>query len=935
MASTARTALAGLLVLGAALTAPAAAPSWPAEGTAEDKAAARVNGPAISSVFNLEAGPPVTRDDVVGLAAAPAAADQAAFGFAALKKAQSLPVARSDVPWQQVGRGEGLEEDPERGALTSGRLNATGITLSLADDPRDTTGSTIYVGSGGGLWKTTNAGRTFTQLDLPAVPVGGLAVDPSDPDTVIAATGQAFQGGGEGGGLGVFVSRDAGRTWTRPSANVGGNGGQQVSFTPDGSAVFVATDRGLWRSTDRGASFVNVQLPTNAAGTAPAAGTPVGSWTSDVKVRPGAPNEIYAAVGYVAGNVQIEGGIDAAPGNGLYLSTTGGAPGSFTRVDVSSPVTGWTQNPKGSDDPIGRTRLAFTPDGKHLYALVADAGLRGGRSVGDQAIPLGLGSDTSLNGLYLTDLTLPTSVWTLEGTSESLAVAPGGSQVILSGASLLGFQPGIQAWYNGWIAVDPLNPARVFLGEEETYVSISDPRLPGTSGFKVIDRYFSPCSPDCPPETPIYGGLSTHPDQHEGLPIRSGSTTRLWSGNDGGTFYQDAHATTDQTGFDNGGWKSVATYNTLLPYRAVKGSDGSVIAGLQDNGTVKWEQGNPTALAICGGDGTGVATAPENPNTFYCQENGSLSVTTDGGKTTSGTGSPAAPAFQPAAFLMDPLDERHLMIADSSVYETLKGSASTSEDWIETFTTPNGETIEAVDAYGANAYAAFCGACSSSVIAGIDALDRGLATNVDDGCESVAGTNKCWHLAKLKGMPDREIFALAIDPENRRTVYLATVAPSVVKVDFGDPARIVMSTDAGHTVRDISGDLPRGNVYDVKVDGENVYAAHDLGVFTAVKGTTSWKRLGPNLPVGRVYGLSFSADRTELVASTYGSGVWTQKLARKAVLPTGPRGGDSGGPGGRIPATGGLPLAGLGLVLLVMALGVRAARGRSVRPSAG
>lgn len=923
------TLLAGSAVLATALLAPAAVPSWPAEGTAEDKAAARANGPALSAVFNLEAGPPVTRDEVIGLAAAPAA-DQAAFGFAALKKAQSLPVARAGVPWEQVGRGQGLEEDGTRGALTSGRLNATGITLSLADDPRDTTGSTIYVGSGGGLWKTTDAGRTFAQLDLPAVPVGGLAVDPSDPDTVIAATGQAFQGGGEGGALGVFVSRDAGRTWARPSQNVGGNGGQQVSFTPDGT-VFVATDRGLWRSTDRGASFVNVNLPTNAAGTAPAANTPVGSWTSDVKVRPGAPNEIYAAVGYVAGNVQLAGGIDAAPGNGLYLSTTGGAPGSFRRVDVSSPVTGWKQNPKGSDDPIGRTRLAFTPDGRHLYALVADAGLRGGRSVGDQAIPLGLGSDTSLNGLYLTDLAQPVSAWSLEGTSESLAVAPGGSQVILSGFSLLGFQPGIQAWYNGWVAVDPLNPARVFLGEEETYVSVSDPRLPGTSGFKVIDRYFSACSPDCPPETPIYGGLSTHPDQHEGLPIRSSDTTRLWSGNDGGTFYQDAHATTDQTGFDNASWKSVATYNTLLPYRAVKGSDGSVIAGLQDNGTVKWEEGVATALAICAGDGTGVATAPDRPNTFYCQENGSLSVTTDGGRTLSDTGSPAAPAFQPAAFVMDPLDERHLMIADSSVYETLKGSASTSEDWIETFATANGETIEAVDAYGATAYAAFCGACSSSVIADIDSLDRGLATNVDEGCESVAGTNKCWHLALLKGMPDREIVSLAIDPEDRRTIYLGTVAPSVVRVDFGDPARVVMSNDAGDTVRDISGNLPLGNVYDVKVDGDNVYAAHDLGVFTALKGTSTWSRLGPNLPVGRVYGLSFSADRTELVASTYGSGVWTQKLARKAVLPTAPRGGQTG----RIPATGGAPLAGLALVLLVLALAVRAARGRSARPSAG
>ncbi|MCU1588428.1 MAG: hypothetical protein JWN31_1921, partial [Frankiales bacterium] len=534
--------------------------------TAADRAAAAKNGPSLSASMNLEAGPKESRDDIAALAAA-GSADQTAFGFSALQAARKLGTMSPKTTWKQVGTGAGFEENINRGALVSGRLPNTGITLSLAADPRDTTASTVYVGSGGGLWKTTNAGKSFTQMAVPAVPVGGVGVDPSNPSIVVAATGQAFQGGGEGGALGAFVSHDAGKTWSRPAANVGGNGGQQVSISPKG-VIFVATDRGLWRSTNHGASFVNVALPTNAAGTAPAANTPVGSWTTDVQVRPGKPDEVYAAVGYVAGNVALPDGTPAAPGNGLYKSTAGGAPGSWHRIDISSPLTGWEQNPTESSDPIGRTRLAFTPSGDALFALVADAGNRSSRTIADQAIPAGLLHTTSLNGLYRTstlDAGLPVGpVWTLEATSETLVAAPGSAQPILSAASLLGYNPGIQAWYNGWVQVDPVTPSRVFLGEEESYVSVIDPALPGPSLFKVIDRYVSPCSlvmnGACPDGTPIFGGVSTHPDQHAGLPLKNGSTTRLWTGNDGGSFYQDEHGTTDTTGFDNEHWKTVASY---------------------------------------------------------------------------------------------------------------------------------------------------------------------------------------------------------------------------------------------------------------------------------------------------------------------------------------------------------------------------------------
>jgi hypothetical protein len=903
--------------------------------------AASPNGPSLDHLFHLEAAPALSRDSAAALAASPAGTDPAAFDLAALQAAQRLPVASSNLHWQQFGKGGGIVEDATKGALVEGRLRDTGIVLSIAADPRDATGGTVYSGSGGGLWKTTDAGKTWTQMAIPSMPVGGVGVSPTNPDLVVAATGQAFQGGGEGGGLGVYVSRDAGRTWTRPAKNVQGNGGQQVSISPNGT-IFVATDRGLYRSTDNGASFTDVALPTNAAGTAPYTASAVGSWTSDVKVRPGHPDDIYAAVGYVAGQIKTPDGQDAAPGNGLYRSTRDGAPGTWKRVDVTGP-TGWEQNPTESSDPIGRTKLAFTPDGTGLYALVADPGNRSGRSVADQAIPLGLGHDTSLNGLYYSTTfdaegTAPT--WFLKADSETLTAAPGSSQPILSAASELGYQPGIQAWYNGWVAVDPVTPSRVFMGEEETYVSTANAAGPGPATFAVVDRYVSPCalatSAACPSGTPIYGGLSTHPDQHAGVPVKSGSTTRLWSGNDGGIFRQDAHSTNDQSGFDNEHWVSGASYNTLLPYRAVMGDDGSVIAGLQDNGTVKYYPGERDPVIICGGDGTGVAIDPDNANVFYCQANGSLSVTTDGGRTTSDAGAPAASAFLPAAFVMDPTNAKHLVIGDTSVYETTKGQASKGDtapgagngDWKDVFDNPSSKAMSAVDAYGAAVYEAFCAVCSSSVKLGIAATDRGIATNVKPGCTPKSGAADCWHVASLKGMPARQIQALAIDPANNRNLYIATGIPSVVRVDFGGLAapRVLLSTDGGETVHDVSGNLPRGNTWDIKVAGKRVYVATDLGVFTAPLGGKTWSRFGAGLPLVRTFGLSISADRTRLVAATYGAGVWALPLAGgKAALPApaapsaatpSSGSGSTASGGGHLAATG--PSAGMATLSLLL-----------------
>lgn len=136
-----------------------------------------------------------------------------------------------------------------------------------------------YFGAvGGGLWKTTDGGQSWapvTDGQLTSSSVGAVAVAESNPDVVYIGTGETQLRGNIMQGDGVYKSTNAGKTWT----NIGLRNTQAIArvrihpTNPD--IVYVAAlghpygpneERGIFRTTDGGKSWKKVLYKSDKAG---------------------------------------------------------------------------------------------------------------------------------------------------------------------------------------------------------------------------------------------------------------------------------------------------------------------------------------------------------------------------------------------------------------------------------------------------------------------------------------------------------------------------------------------------------------------------------------------------------------------------------------------------------------------------------------------
>jgi len=717
--------------------------------------------------------------------------------------------------------------------------NVAGRITALAVD-----GATIYAGAAdGGVWKSTDGGANWTPIfdQMPTLSIGALAVNPAD-HSLWVGTGEANTNADSYFGQGVFRSADGGASF----ALVGGT--ELASHTIyrlafDGSGkVYAATSQGLYRraAADTTSAWTLVLKPDPN----PTGNPYKTSFITDVAVRPGTNGSVVlAADGWRGGGTAGD-----TAYNGFYLSTTGGDFGTYTELAPSGDI-------NAAD--IGRTTFAYAADGSKLYAVV------------ESPSKLLAGLASVLQGVFVSANGDPAGPWTLIADANKLCASGSGLAPCPSG-----YEPGVQAWYNQNIAVDPGNPNHVIFGLEEEYQSFD-----GGATITTISPYWNyafACDANntCP--------LTTHPDEHA-IAIQ-GNT--LLIGNDGGVYSRDLENTAPK-----GGWTDLnTTLHVLQYYDAEAGKSQGGLAtwgGLQDNGTTVLYPRAGTNLTPAGGDGGGVIVNPDNAQATvgeYVYLN--MYLTTDGGHnfrtiTPSCLDAVAAPIANcdPNPRFIAPLstdvnNANHWVVGgeyvwtDTQAWNTVCDAASNRCDWTNVHDTGAGHSITAITANGNTIYAGWCGPCNSG---GSHPFASGIDTNYGGA----------WHTINAPNLPNRYIAGVTVDPKNPAHVFAVYNGYSRRWIPNAGTGHVFESTDGGNTFTDISGNLP-----DVPSDAL-VYARGDLalgtdaGAFFATDGqgaNTAWSRLGTGLPNVSLNNLRLSPDGNTLLAATHGRGLWTLHL---------------------------------------------------------
>lgn len=274
------------------------------------------------------------------------------------------PSMYAGLKWRNIG--------PFRG----GRVN--GVT-GVPGQPH-----TFYFGSvGGGLWKTTNAGRTWLPVfdSQPIASIGAVTVAPSNPNTVYVGTGENAVRSQITFGNGMYKSTDAGKTWTHIGLEKTRQIGRVVVDPRDPNIVFVAAlghvygpnpDRGVFRSKDGGATWEKVLFKNENVG------------AIDISMDPTNSRVLYASLWNTRRPPWSIYPPSYGPGSGLYKTTDGG--NTWNQLTTGLPAEG-----------VGRIGVAVAPSQPNrVYAIIDakegglyrsdDAGATWSKMSGDQRI---------------------------------------------------------------------------------------------------------------------------------------------------------------------------------------------------------------------------------------------------------------------------------------------------------------------------------------------------------------------------------------------------------------------------------------------------------------------------------------------------------------------------------------------------------------------
>ncbi len=700
--------------------------------------------------------------------------------------------------------------------VDSGRLRTI---LTHPTDP-----NIVYIlSSAGGLWKTANFEATtpnWTPLtDFLPTTAGGAVAFGRTPSVLYLGLGDPYDQITVGGS--IVKSTDGGATWS-PMITLGNTisvRDVKVDTTGTTDVVLVATDGGLWRSTDAGVTYAQVtgvqfqnqyiwSLTRTSAG-----------WVmATQETQPITNGNCIPATRWCTG------------GGHIYVSTDKGLH--------------WTEKFNGNLNTFGRVTLASIDGGDVVYAL---AGLPASGTLAAQ----GTSAATNQRDVFRSaDGGLTWVALGVDSTKAPLNPLPYQTNMnILNG----------QAWYNQTIGVDPNDATgnTLYIGGTYSLAKSTD----GGASWTVLSQWLYHYTPGVP---------YIHADMHA-MAFKTAGTKMSLVGTDGGIFASSDNGTT---------WDSTKNVNLATHmFYSITGNPffpNFAMGGLQDNGTRVRVDDTGIFNQSLGGDGFGVAMSQANtevslqsvyynkiqrwrtgvPPQNYTQSDLSL-----GGQSSSSS------PFNTPVIAPGPL-------ADPS------GLIFFSQGLTRLYKTTNGLTWVAFSTIGATPGLSGVSFRDSPFGLGISPTKiNHLAVGTNGGRVYVSlddGANWSYTLASdgVQGWPG---FVSSVTWGDDNTIWATSTAQSEGLYTGVTTVRVVKSTDQGATWTAAGSGLPDVPVTRVQVDPRNtdtVYAATHVGVYRTTDGGATWTPYGSGLPNVRVNDLYMPPDGGYLRIATYGRGIW-------------------------------------------------------------
>jgi len=213
-----------------------------------------------------------------------------------------------------------------------------------------------YIGvAAGGVWKTENAGTTFSPIfdKYGSYAVGVVELDPKNPDIIWVGTGENNAQRSVAGGDGVYKSSDGGKSFTNMGLKKSGHISQIIIDPRDSNIIYVAAqgplwsnggDRGLYKSIDGGKSWQRVLKIDQYTG------------INEVVLNKDKPDQIIASSYQRRRHTWTL--INGGPGSAIHKSNDGGA--SWTKLSKGLPAS-----------ELGRIGLAAAPSQPStVYAII-------------------------------------------------------------------------------------------------------------------------------------------------------------------------------------------------------------------------------------------------------------------------------------------------------------------------------------------------------------------------------------------------------------------------------------------------------------------------------------------------------------------------------------------------------------------------------------